>query len=56
MNFVGEKFAFIQVENHFSIVQGAKNRFNISFMFLYHLAENENVIEIDNTKFVDISS
>ena len=42
LNLAGEKLAFVQIEN-LNFIEGTKDSFNISFMFFYYLAEDNDV-------------
>jgi len=52
-NLVREKPAF---EDHFCTVEGTKDCVDMAFMFFGCLAENEDIVWVDDTEFVEVAT
>jgi hypothetical protein len=51
---VRKKIAFVEVENHASFVESTKDGVDVSFVFFWGFAVNEDVVKIDNAEFIDV--
>jgi hypothetical protein len=54
MDSVRKKLAFLEIEDHASFVESAKDRLDVTFVFFWGFAVDEDVVEVDNAEFMDV--
>ena len=51
---VRKKLAFLEIEDHASFVESATDRLDVTFVFFWGFAVDEDVVEVDNAEFMDV--